>query len=362
MAAMRIFRHTDGVEQRMVVADINDSPGPGTFVRPVVVYSDPPWSPGNEKWWRRHAKLQPPESYDRFVDSWCRWVAACSPTDVFVEQSINPKHRGILLKAVARCPAWGLELIEQWEVLYGSAKAARPNVLLHFGDVKLKTDPAGLRGEPMTRRVFEGLEPCVVADPCSGKGMTSRMAHHFGFDFFGTELNPKRMEKAVAWILKKGYVESVSGRCDASDVVALIDECGSLPIEDRIEVYNRVSSALGSLVEDVTGGDPVCSAQLLPAAAVQANDYNPNKVAGPEMDLLETSIREDGVTMPVVVIKDGDRWVLVDGFHRHSVIAGRLDRLFIPCSVIDKDIGDRMASISTHLFVYESRVDYRFDQ
>jgi hypothetical protein len=33
----------------------------------------------------------------------------------------------------------------------------------------------------------------------------------------------------------------------------------------------------------------------------RANSYNPNSVAEPEMKLLETSIWEDGYTMPVVI-------------------------------------------------------------
>lgn len=37
---------------------------------------------------------------------------------------------------------------------------------------------------------------------------------------------------------------------------------------------------------------------------VQANDYNPNSVAGQEMSLLYTSILHDGYTQPVVTIWD----------------------------------------------------------
>ena len=35
---------------------------------------------------------------------------------------------------------------------------------------------------------------------------------------------------------------------------------------------------------------------------VVANDYNPNKVAPPEMELLKHSIEEDGYTQPIVTI------------------------------------------------------------
>lgn len=52
---------------------------------------------------------------------------------------------------------------------------------------------------------------------------------------------------------------------------------------------------------------------------VAANDYNPNAVAPPEMELLKHSILEDGFTQPIVTFqKKGSREV-VDGFHRNRV-------------------------------------------
>ena len=46
------------------------------------------------------------------------------------------------------------------------------------------------------------------------------------------------------------------------------------------------------------------------------NDYNPNKVAPPELKLLKISILEDGWTQPIVVNAD---YTIVDGFHRWTV-------------------------------------------
>lgn len=53
-------------------------------------------------------------------------------------------------------------------------------------------------------------------------------------------------------------------------------------------------------------------------ATLRPNDYNPNAVAPPELDLLLLSILEDGFTQPLVVLDDGS---IVDGFHRW-VVAG----------------------------------------
>jgi ParB-like chromosome segregation protein Spo0J len=46
------------------------------------------------------------------------------------------------------------------------------------------------------------------------------------------------------------------------------------------------------------------------------NDYNPNKVAPPELKLLKISIMEDGWTQPIVINSD---YSIVDGFHRWTV-------------------------------------------
>jgi len=49
---------------------------------------------------------------------------------------------------------------------------------------------------------------------------------------------------------------------------------------------------------------------------LKPNDYNPNKVAPPELKLLKTSIIEDGWTQPIVINSD---YTIVDGFHRWTV-------------------------------------------
>jgi hypothetical protein len=212
VSAIRTFAHLGGQTQRLAVGDLLLDAGAAfraLLSAPVsVVYSDPPWNPGNEKWWRRHAGAEPPTDYAHLLDAWCACVAAAQPQHVLVEQSVNLRHKGLLLEAVGRCHGWGLPLIEEWVVQYGSP--LRPNALLHFGRVPLATDPSGMRDEAMTRRVFEGLQPApggTVADPCMGLGTTSRMAHEFGQHCIGTELCGRRLDVTIRWLLRHGYAE-----------------------------------------------------------------------------------------------------------------------------------------------------------
>jgi len=100
---------------------------------------------------------------------------------------------------------------------------------------------------------------------------------------------------------------------------------------------------------------PVYNVRRIPLEKVTANDYNPNSVAPPEMELLETSIWEDGYTQPIVTVFDAenDMYVVVDGFHRYLTLRSseriyKREKGMIPVVVLDKEMGDRMASTIRH--------------
>jgi ParB-like chromosome segregation protein Spo0J len=100
---------------------------------------------------------------------------------------------------------------------------------------------------------------------------------------------------------------------------------------------------------------PVYNVKKIPVEKIQANTYNPNHVAPPEMKLLYDSIREDGYTMPIVCyyLKDIDKYEIVDGYHRYTVMITHKDIYdredgCLPVVIIDKDISNRIASTIRH--------------
>ena len=100
---------------------------------------------------------------------------------------------------------------------------------------------------------------------------------------------------------------------------------------------------------------PVYDIKRVPIDKIQANAYNPNHVAPPEMKLLYKSIKEDGYTMPIVCyyLEDVDKYEIVDGFHRYTTMKNHKDIYdreggCLPVSIIDKPISDRMASTIRH--------------
>ena len=100
---------------------------------------------------------------------------------------------------------------------------------------------------------------------------------------------------------------------------------------------------------------PVYNVKAIPVEKIRANNYNPNKVAPPEMKLLEISIWEDGFTQPIVCYHDkaNDEYIVVDGFHRFTTMltSERIrhrEKGMMPVVVIDKELGERMASTIRH--------------
>jgi ParB-like chromosome segregation protein Spo0J len=134
----------------------------------------------------------------------------------------------------------------------------------------------------------------------------------------------------------------------------LVSEIEMLPESDRVDVLNEIRAMLHEV--SPFRDEPVDYVRWVPADDVEANDYNPNVVAPPEMRLLELSIEADGFTQPIVSFpQDGHREV-VDGFHRNLVgkqskqVRDRL-RGYLPVTTIRSERQsreDRIASTIRH--------------
>lgn len=128
-----------------------------------------------------------------------------------------------------------------------------------------------------------------------------------------------------------------------------------LSLEEKINKINELREAI-SLYSPFKE-NPVDLVLWVKNTKVEANDYNPNSVAPPEMKLLEHSISEDGYTQPIVTFpREDEKIEVVDGFHRHRVgkeseiiqsrVHGYLPIVKIRQTQTDKN--DRMASTIRH--------------
>lgn len=98
---------------------------------------------------------------------------------------------------------------------------------------------------------------------------------------------------------------------------SIADELNKLPLDERVTAINALRREIAKA--SPFANEPVDCVEWVPADGVQANDYNPNTVAPPEMRLLELSIDADGYTQPIVTHDRGEYREVVDGFHRSRV-------------------------------------------
>lgn len=124
--------------------------------------------------------------------------------------------------------------------------------------------------------------------------------------------------------------------------------------KERIESINQLKLLLNK--HSPFKGEPIDCVLWVKAEQLEANDYNPNSLAPPEKRLLYTSLLTDGYTQPIVVNKEDDDYVIVDGFHRSllgqekKVLAQRLYG-YLPIACINSkqsQRSDRIAATIRH--------------
>lgn len=102
------------------------------------------------------------------------------------------------------------------------------------------------------------------------------------------------------------------------DIIKKIKALEKLPVDELIESLNELKTVIHEI--SPFKNEPVDCVLWVKNEEVYANDYNPNSVAPPEMELLRLSIQNDGFTQPVVSMDDGEgKREVIDGFHRTRV-------------------------------------------
>ncbi len=134
----------------------------------------------------------------------------------------------------------------------------------------------------------------------------------------------------------------------------LLLEAQDFPLNDLVDLINEMREEIHAI--SPFKAEPVDFVKWVKNTSVYQNDYNPNSVAPPEMELLRLSISADGYTQPIVSMPDAEGYEVVDGFHRHRVgkecqeiterIKGYLPVVQIKSERRDKT--DRMAATVRH--------------
>lgn len=136
----------------------------------------------------------------------------------------------------------------------------------------------------------------------------------------------------------------------------IIESLQTLDLDSKVEVMNEIKLKMHSISPFKT--EPVDCVVWVKNNTVSANDYNPNSVAPPEMELLRLSIEADGYTQPIVSMLEADlqNRTVIDGYHRNRVgkecadIQSRVHG-YLPVVTIresQSDINNRVASTIRH--------------
>ena len=136
----------------------------------------------------------------------------------------------------------------------------------------------------------------------------------------------------------------------------LVNEVNNLPLHEKVNAMNHIKEAMHAISPFKT--EPVDLIKWVPVEDVVSNDYNPNAVAPPEMELLRHSINHDGYTQPVVtwMSDEKDSREVIDGFHRSRVcrefkdVHNRVHGFLPVVTMRDDNLGknDRVASTIRH--------------
>lgn len=134
------------------------------------------------------------------------------------------------------------------------------------------------------------------------------------------------------------------------------EDLDKLNFKEKVSYINEIREFIHEL--SPFKNEPVDFVKWELSENVVANDYNPNKVAPPEMELLEVSIMNDGYTQPIVSWNnyEKNKIEVIDGFHRNRVgkeskIVSKRINGYLPIVNIRKEQSgknDRIASTIRH--------------
>lgn len=134
----------------------------------------------------------------------------------------------------------------------------------------------------------------------------------------------------------------------------LVSQIALLDFDKKVDAINFAREKLHEISPFKT--EPVDFVRWVKSSLVHANDYNPNSVAPPEMELLHHSIKSDGYTQPIVTMPHDEQFEVIDGFHRHRVgkecddiqsrVHGYLPLVAVAADRFNKN--DRMAATIRH--------------
>lgn len=114
------------------------------------------------------------------------------------------------------------------------------------------------------------------------------------------------------------FEDDKNNQCQLELIIGKLDILEKMDVDQLVNAINLLREKIHSF--SPFKSEPVDFVRWVKNIDVHSNDYNPNSVAPPEMELLRLSIEADGYTQPIVAMENADKsFEVIDGFHRHRV-------------------------------------------
>lgn len=174
----------------VAVHDIRD-PLPGFMLDADMVFCDPPWNQGNVNTFVTKAGLDAyVASFNEFLDPFFNHLVQIAPRVVFLEMGKQS------LSEVLRRLAERYKYVQHWPITYYHK---HPCFLIRASTVApTPVNYCGIDDEDAPFITARSEQPTVLADLCTGRGLTLQAAHDVGAVFRGTELNKRRLAVSIS--------------------------------------------------------------------------------------------------------------------------------------------------------------------
>lgn len=161
-----------------------------------MIYCDPPWNLGNVNGF--YTKADTGYYIDQFSDFYMSLFQRIKLIDPYVcYLEIGNQNKGVFTEELKKL----FTVVQEWQITYYKKN---PCWLLRGGQEELSFSYSGLDEQGTPLIAIQTERPCVVADLCTGQGLTAIAAYKEHKRFLGTEINKRRMAVAIDKVNKIG--------------------------------------------------------------------------------------------------------------------------------------------------------------
>lgn len=161
-----------------------------------MVYCDSPWNLGNVNMFNGKAGREYMNSFNEFVEPFFMNIKKVNPRVVYLE--IGKQELNLFTRKLMEI----FPVLQKWEILYYKKF---PCLLLRASRQEIKFDFTGIDDTLTPGLSIEQERPTNVIDFCTGRGLTGLAANIQGIQFFGTELNKRKLAVFIENAYKKGF-------------------------------------------------------------------------------------------------------------------------------------------------------------